>query len=82
MLRFLVGGCNEGTTPLFSDLISALYEVHHGLKPGRLPYNDTDQVVVMLRGGEATILKYLVCPSPRELNPIFPIAEVCVLPLS
>ena len=50
MLRFRVGGRNEGSAPLFSDLISALYEVHYRLKPGLPPYNAIDQLVVMLRG--------------------------------
>jgi len=41
-------GRNEGSASLFSDLLLVPYEAHHGLKPGRPPYIDTDQSVVML----------------------------------
>ena len=40
---FLVGGCHEGSAPLFSDLLVA-YEVHQGWSL----YTETDEPVKML----------------------------------
>ena len=40
LIKFRVGGRNEGSASLFSGLLLATYEANHGLKPGQSPYTD------------------------------------------